>query len=437
MEHVLAIDAGTTGVTSILFNRELRPIARAYREFAQSFPTAGWVEHDATEILAAVDATVGELVALEEYDSVVAIGVTNQRETIFALERSTGRPLAPGIVWQDRRTEDRCRELREAGRLDLVRSTTGLLLDPYFSATKMEWLLREVDEVASANRRKDLVFVTVDALVVGHLAGPDSDAWVTDVTNASRTMLFDLERRAWSAELCQLFGVSESTLARVEPSVAEFATSRPERTGGRALPIRGVAGDQQAALFGQGGFRPGVLKATFGTGSFLLFPTFDERVQSDGGLLTTLAADVAQQSPRRLNLAEQTTRQIAEQARDEALPILAFDFATGSVIGGGHQMRNGEFRIHSRNVQQGLGLKIENRRILGGVCDLQHVLSTVGAAQVKVLIALAHECASRTTDAEEPFGDPLGFFDRKGRSLGFQHAHGLAIGCGRHDRGAP
>ncbi|MEX1025366.1 MAG: glycerol kinase GlpK [Planctomycetota bacterium] len=293
MQHILAIDAGTTGVTAVLFDRELRQTARADREFAQSFPSPGRVEHAAEDILGAVDATVAELARHPAFASVAALGLTNQRETIFAVERATGRALAPGIVWQDRRTEERCRELERSGRLDLVRRTSGLLLDPYFSATKIEWMLAHDAAIAAAHAANRVVFATVDALVLAHLTG--AQRWVTDVTNASRTMLFDLERRAWSPELMALFGVREDALPRVLPSIADFGTSVPARTGGRSLPIRGVAGDQQAALFGQGGYRPGVLKATFGTGSFLVLPTFDERVVSEGGLLTTLTPDASGQ----------------------------------------------------------------------------------------------------------------------------------------------
>lgn len=292
-EHLLAIDAGTTGVTALLFDSNLEPVARAYAEFPQSFPEPGRVEHDARDILAAVDRTVGELAGHPSFDEVVAVGVTNQRETVFALERSTGRALAPGIVWQDRRTEPDCRALEAAGHLATIRARTGLVLDPYFSATKIAWMLRENARVREAHARDEVVFVTVDTLVIAHLLGSgvaDDERYVTDATNASRTMLFDIQDRAWSAELCELFGVKPDALARVEPSVAEFGVTDPARTGGRALSIRGVAGDQQAALFGQGGFRPGVAKATFGTGSFLLFPTFEKRVDSAGGLLTTLAA---------------------------------------------------------------------------------------------------------------------------------------------------
>ena len=284
---VLAVDAGTTGVSAVLFDAELRPLLRAYREFAQSFPRPGWVEHEAGAILGAVDAVVAEALADARAREVVAVGLTNQRETVFALERRSGRALRPGIVWQDRRTEPRCAELRAAGHADEVRRRTGLVLDPYFSGTKIEWLLREERELARRARAGELVFGTVDTLILAHWTGAATLA--TDPTNASRTLLFELDTRRFTPELAGRFGVELAWLPEVRPSVGDFGTSLPARTAGRALPIRGVAGDQQAALFGQGCFDAGTLKVTYGTGSFLLLNTGDVRRDSRSGLLTTLA----------------------------------------------------------------------------------------------------------------------------------------------------
>jgi glycerol kinase len=284
---LLALDAGTTGVSAVLFDAELRPLVRAYREFAQRFPRPGWVEHEASAILGALDAVVAEALAHPRAAGVAALGLTNQRETVFALARSDGRALGPGIVWQDRRTEQRCAELRAAGHLARVRARTGLVLDPYFSATKAEWMLRNDQALAARARAGEVVFATVDTLILAHLSGGKTLA--TDVTNASRTLLFDIERRCWDAELCALFGLEPDWLPEVRGSSADFGSTDRARTAGRALPIHGVAGDQQAALFGQGCFDPGTLKATFGTGSFLLLNTGAERRDSAGGLLTTLA----------------------------------------------------------------------------------------------------------------------------------------------------
>ena len=285
---LLALDAGTTGVSAVLFDAELRRLARAYREFPQRFPRPGWVEHEAAAILAAVDAVLAEVLAHPRAADAAALGITNQRETLFALERTSGRALLPGIVWQDRRTEARCEELRAAGHEERVRARTGLVLDPYFSATKLEWMLLNHPDVAARARAGEVVFATVDSLILAHLTRGKTLA--TDVTNASRTLLFDIGARRWDDELCALFGARPSWLVEVRGSAADFGQTDPGRTAGRALPIRGVAGDQQAALFGQGCFEAGSLKVTFGTGSFLLLNTGSERRSSPGGLLTTLAA---------------------------------------------------------------------------------------------------------------------------------------------------
>lgn len=284
---ILALDAGTTGVTGLLFDADLRPLARAYREFPQHFPRPGRVEHEATEILAALDAVLDELLAHPRAAGVAAIGITNQRETVFPLERKSGRALRSGIVWQDRRTAARCAELRDAGHETMMHRRTGLLCDPYFSATKIEWMLADDESLRRRTDAGEVVFATVDTLVLAHLTG--GEVLATDRTNASRTLLFDIDRREWSEELCALFGIDRAWLPPVFPSVAPFGRSTPARTGGRALPIHGVAGDQQAALFGQGGFEPGSLKATYGTGSFLVLNTGAQRVDSSRGLLTTLA----------------------------------------------------------------------------------------------------------------------------------------------------
>ena len=286
---LLALDAGTTGVTALLYDRELAPLAKSYREFPQHFPAPGRVEHSAEEILGALDLVIAELMARPEAAEVQAVGLTNQRETVFALERSSGRALGPGIVWQDRRTAPRCEELRAEGREDLVRRKTGLVLDPYFSGSKVEWMLSNDAELRRRAEAGEVLFATVDTLVLAHLTGGAVHA--TDPTNASRTMLFDIDARAWDPDLCGLFGVRPDWLPEVRPSAGDFGDTVAERTGGRSLPVRGIAGDQQAALFGQGCVEPGSLKATYGTGSFLLLNTGEERVDSGRGLLTTLAAD--------------------------------------------------------------------------------------------------------------------------------------------------
>ena len=286
MIQILAIDAGTTGVTAVLFDGELKPIGRSYREFAQQFPQPGWVEHRAGDLLGAVDEVLHELLATVP-GKIDAVGITNQRETVFAVDRSTGKALGNGIVWQDRRTAERCREYEAAGHGGQVRSLTGLLLDPYFSATKMQWLLEQRPKVADCAERGELVFLTVDSLVAAHLGiGPEA---VTDRTNASRTMLLDIETLSWSPALLERFGVAPASLPKVLPSAAEYGmVSLP---GGRTAPLTGIAGDQQAALFGQGCWDAGRSKITYGTGCFLVAHAGKERPEDVPGLLTTLAAD--------------------------------------------------------------------------------------------------------------------------------------------------
>jgi glycerol kinase len=241
-----------------------RPRGWAYREFPQHFPRPGWVEHDAGDIWAAVQATIAELLAQLD-EPVAAVGITDQRETVVVWDRSTGAPLHRAIVWQDRRTAHRCDELAASGALPLVRSTTGLVLDPYFSATKLEWLLGDGGVEVTA----DLAFGTVDSWVLWNLTSGAVHA--TEVSNASRTMLFDIRTRRWSDELLDLFGVPRSCLPEVRPSSGRFGTTAAGATALPAgVPVSGIAGDQQAALFGQACFEPGMTKNTYGTGSFVL-----------------------------------------------------------------------------------------------------------------------------------------------------------------------
>jgi glycerol kinase len=261
---------------------------RGYREIAQFYPQPGWVEHDAMDILERTLEAAREAVA-QAGAAPAAIGITNQRETVVLWERATGKPVSRAIVWQDRRTAARCAEL--APRAQEIAARTGLVLDPYFSGTKLEWLLARDGRSARA-ARGELAFGTVDAWLIWQLTGGRVHA--TDFTNASRTMLFDIERRAWSPELCALFGVHASLLPDVRASAGDFGSTRGELLGlTGAVPIRGVAGDQQAALFGQGCWRAGEGKNTYGTGAFLLMNAGLRRPEGGAGLLTTLACDAA------------------------------------------------------------------------------------------------------------------------------------------------
>jgi glycerol kinase len=279
---VLAIDAGTTGVRSYAIDESGAPISSKYQEFPQYFPRPGWVEHDPDEIWSAVEATLAGVVA-EVDRPVAAIGITDQRETTVVWNRRTGEVAHRAIVWQDRRTADRCGDLRDTGHLPLVRSTTGLVLDPYFSATKLEWLLGE----GGVERSPDLAFGTIDSWLVWKLTGGAEH--VTDVTNASRTLLYDIREGAWSPALVDLFGVDASMLPEVRPSSGRLGVTAEGLPCGAGIPVSGVAGDQQAALFGQACFRPGMAKNTYGTDSFVLKNVGETCPEPVDGLLTTIA----------------------------------------------------------------------------------------------------------------------------------------------------
>ena len=282
MTVVLAIDAGTTSVRTVAFDVGGRIVGVAQREFAQHFPEPGQVEHDASEIWDAVQATLGEVSdGLDEPPA--AIGVTNQRETVVAWDRRSSEPLHRAIVWQDRRTAARCTQLEQDGALPLVRERTGLVLDPYFSGSKIEWMLTEGGVAAGS----DLALGTVDSWIVWNLTGGAVHA--TDATNAGRTMLFDIGSLRWDPELCDMFGVPVECLPEVRPSSGSFGTTVAGAACGPGIPIAGVAGDQHAALFGQAAFAPGDAKNTYGTGSFVLMNVGSELPPPADGLLTTVA----------------------------------------------------------------------------------------------------------------------------------------------------
>jgi glycerol kinase len=290
MSVVLAIDAGTTGVRAAAFRHDGSSAGYAYREFTQHFPRPGWVEHDATEIWDTVRATLAELVSRLEGEAIAAVGITDQRETIVAWDRRTGQPVHRAIVWQDRRTAARCDELRAAGHEPAIRATTGLVLDPYFSATKAEWLLTDGGVAAGP----DLALGTVDAWIVWNLTGGvDGGVFATEPSNASRTMLFDLHRLSWSDELLDLFGVPASALPEVRPSSGRFGRTVTGTGLPAGIPVSGIAGDQQAALFGQACLEPGMTKNTYGTGSFVLMHVGDTCPEPVEGLLTTVAWTLA------------------------------------------------------------------------------------------------------------------------------------------------
>lgn len=285
MGHILAIDQGTTSSRAILFDAGMKIKAVAQEEFPQHFPASGWVEHDPDDLWQTTLRTCREVLAKTDA-KVAAIGITNQRETTIVWDRKTGAPVHNAIVWQDRRTAEFCRELREAGHGDMVTATTGLLLDPYFSGTKLRWILETVEGARARAENGDLLFGTVDCYLIWKLTGGRVHA--TDATNAARTLLYDIHKGAWSDEICQLLDIPMNMLPEVKDCAADFGRSEADLLGA-SLPIRGVAGDQQAATVGQACFSPGMMKSTYGTGCFALLNTGDAPVMSKNRLLTTIA----------------------------------------------------------------------------------------------------------------------------------------------------
>jgi glycerol kinase len=287
--YVLALDQGTTSSRSILFDRAGSIVASAQREFTQYFPQPGWVEHDANEIWVSQAVTIAEVLARAEASprDLAAVGITNQRETVVLWDRTTGHPVAPAIVWQDRRTAERCDQLRAAGHEPEVAARTGLLLDPYFSGTKLAWLLDNVPGARARAERGELCFGTIDSWLAWKLTGGREH--VTDVTNASRTLLLDLHAGEWDATMLGLFGIPAACLPRVLPSSIEGGLVASIE--GHDVPLAGIAGDQQAALFGQTCFRPGMAKNTYGTGCFMLMNTGTKPLRSTNRLLATVAWD--------------------------------------------------------------------------------------------------------------------------------------------------
>ncbi|MCZ6763325.1 MAG: glycerol kinase GlpK [Alphaproteobacteria bacterium] len=286
--HILAIDQGTTSTRAMVFDTAGRTVAAAQEELPQIYPRPGWVEHDPDALWRSVLATASAALAQAASQGleIAAAGITNQRETTIIWDRETGAPIHNAIVWQDRRTAPMCRQLRDAGHQELVRVRTGLVLDPYFSATKIAWILDTVDGARAKAEAGALAFGTVDSFLLWRLTGGAVHA--TDATNASRTALFNIHDQAWDPDLMDLFGVPAAILPRVEDNAAAFGTIDPAHFG-RGIPVTGMAGDQQAAMIGQACFASGSIKATFGTGCFVVLNTGDRPVASQNGLLTTLA----------------------------------------------------------------------------------------------------------------------------------------------------
>ena len=286
-QYILSIDQGTTSSRAILFSASGLPVYTAQQEFQQFFPDDGWVEHDPEEIWSSTLSVVQQVIdhARSEHLFIVALGITNQRETTIVWEKSTGRPIYNAIVWQDRRTAEYCQTLRGTGAEDGVKQKTGLLLDPYFSATKINWILNNVPGARDKAINGELAFGTVDSFLVWRLTNGNVHA--TDATNASRTLLFNISNQQWDNSLLELFEIPQSMLPEVRDCAADFGTTDKQVTG-LNIPIAGIAGDQQAALIGQACFKAGMTKSTYGTGCFMIMNTGDKQLTSTNKLLTTV-----------------------------------------------------------------------------------------------------------------------------------------------------
>lgn len=286
---ILALDQGTTSSRAILFDRAGNVVGTAQREFPQIFPQPGWVEHNPRDILTSVLVTVTELLANTQVElaEIAAIGITNQRETTVVWDRATGQPIHHAVVWQSRQSAEICERLQREGHEDMVRARTGLLIDAYFSATKLRWILDHVEGAQARAERGELLFGTIDSWLIWNLSG--GRAHVTDVSNAARTLLYDIHRRCWDDDLLHMLDIPRAMLPEVRTSSEVYASTMPAQFFGAAIPIAGIAGDQQAALFGQACFSPGMAKNTYGTGCFMLMHTGEEPVSSRHGLLSTIA----------------------------------------------------------------------------------------------------------------------------------------------------
>ena len=289
MTKILTIDQGTTSSRALIVDANLQVLATDQREFTQYYPHSGWVEHDAEEIWSTVISTVQGAMAKANIrpGDLAGIGITNQRETVVIWDRDSGQPIHPAIVWQDRRTGTFCDELKAQGHEAMVTAKTGLLLDPYFSATKVRWLLDHVDGAREKANQGKLAFGTIDCFLLWRLTGGAVHA--TDASNAARTMLYNIHDGTWDADLLALLDIPESLLPEVKDNACMFGTADPALLGGASVPILGMAGDQQAATIGQACFEPGMLKSTYGTGCFALLNTGDVAVESQNRLLTTIA----------------------------------------------------------------------------------------------------------------------------------------------------
>ena len=384
MAVVVSIDAGTTGVRSFALNENGEQVALSYKEFRQYYPKPGWVEHDAAEIWNSVQATLSELASVLD-QPVAAVGITNQRQTVVAWSRISSEPLCRAIVWQDLRTSERCDQLLESGRLDQIRKTTGLMISPYFSATKIEWLIKNGDVELSP----DLALGTIDSWLIWKLSGGSTHA--TDVTNASGTLLYDLNEGCWSQELCDLFGVPASSLPEIRPSSGRVATTADTTALGPGVPISGVAGDQQSALFGQACLEPGMTKNTYGTGSFVLMNVGTTCPDPVEGLLTTVAWDLGDGPVFALEGSVFVTGAAIQWLRD-GLGVIS----DASEIGPLAQSANGTGGVFFVPAFAGLGSPWWDSHARGTIVGL-----TGGTGRAELALAVIEAMAFQTRDVVE------------------------------------
>jgi glycerol kinase len=396
---ILAIDQGTTGTTCLVFDEQAELIGRAYREFDQHFPRPGWVEHDAEQIWEVTQSVAGEALADAGVGpgELQAVGITNQRETVCVWDPQTGEPLHRAIVWQDRRTAARCDQLLAQGVEPLVRDRTGLVLDPYFSATKIEWLLENVDGLRERADQGRALFGTIDAWLVFKLTGRA----ITDPSNASRTMLFDISRGSWDPELLELFGIPERALPEIATSCGELGVTRPDALHGHSVPVAGVAGDQQAALFGQACVDPGEGKNTYGTGSFVLQNAGYRAPRPVPGLLATVAWAIGPRLQYALEAAIFVTGAAVQWLRD-GLGIIASAADTEQLA----RSLEGNDGVYFVPALTGLGSPHWDAYARGTIVGL-----TRGAGRAHLARAALESIAYQTVDAisamEAASGEPL------------------------------
>ncbi|HYM45417.1 MAG TPA: glycerol kinase GlpK [Solirubrobacteraceae bacterium] len=397
---ILAIDQGTTGTTCLVYDERAQPIARAYRELRQHFPQPGWVEHDPAEIWSLTRAVALQALAAAGVrpGELAAVGITNQRETVCVWDPSTGEPLHRAIVWQDRRTASLCEQLRAAGREPLVRSRTGLVLDPYFSATKIRWLLDHVPGLPARAREGRAVFGTIDSWLLFNLTGRH----LTDATNASRTLLYDISSGRWDPELLELFDIPARALPEVRPSAGLFAETRPSALDGHAVPVAGVAGDQQAALFGQACLEPGLGKNTYGTGSFVLLNTGSTAPAPAPGLLATVACSTGARASYALEASIFATGAAVQWLRD-GLEIIASASETES-LAASLPSNEGVYFVPALT---GLGSPHWDPHARGAIFGLTRGSSRAHLARA-TLEAIAYQTVDAVRAMESASGQPLG-----------------------------